>query len=63
MALICVYVNRGLSDDSWITRRDRYLKWCKENCEEYFSLDMLSSSMRLSFADETEAMGFKLRWC
>ena len=63
MALIQLTINIGLQDQGWILARDRCYIWCKENCEDYFALDMFSTSMLWSFENEIEAMAFKLRWC
>lgn len=37
-------------------------EWCQENCSHYFIFDILGKGIRCSFTDETDAMGFKLKW-
>ena len=39
-----------------------FREWCRENCSEYFIMDILGRSFRFSFSNEADAMGFKLRW-
>lgn len=36
--------------------------WCKENCTQYFIIDVLGHNLRFSFCNEEDAVGFKLRW-
>lgn len=40
----------------------KFYVWGKENCSQYFICDLLGSKIRCSFVDESDAMGFKLRW-
>jgi len=37
-------------------------EWCNENCLEYFIIDLLGNEIKCSFTNETDAIGFKLRW-
>ncbi len=62
MALITLYTNLGLYDGHWRIQNDIYRDWCKENCREWWSHDVLSQLTRWSFKCELDATAFKLRW-
>lgn len=36
--------------------------WCKENCDDYYVLDVLGNKIRASFIKMEDAVAFKLRW-
>lgn len=62
MALIEIYTDAGLYDESWRITNKIYGDWCKENCKEWWGSDLLSQQTRWSFKCKLDAAGFKLRW-
>lgn len=53
-------LNAYLSAGRWTENKIR--EWCRENCSQYFLIDILGHNIRCSFVDEEDAVGFKLRW-
>jgi len=62
MALIELYTETGLFDEWWRIKNKIYSDWCKENCREWWSHDVISQQTRWNFKCEEDAMAFKLRW-
>lgn len=60
--MIDVYLNGGLTSRNWIVRRNELLQWCDLNCIDFYTMDILTTKIRFSFMNETDAIAFKLRW-
>ena len=60
--MIEIDIECGLQDNNWRRVQDQMLEWCRNNCREFYCLDLLTTKMRWSFKDKSDAAAFKLRW-
>ena len=62
MGLTVVMDKFGLLSSGWGYQLGDRLEWCHENCNCMVFHDVLAVEVRWQFAEEEDAMAYKLRW-
>jgi hypothetical protein len=56
-------VRKQLGDQEFDRQFQRRRNWCRDNCLDDFTIDILLSSVEFSFVDEQDARQFRLTFC
>jgi hypothetical protein len=57
------FVRARLGETEFERQLQRRRNWCRDNCLEDFTIDILPSGVEFSFVDEEDARQFRLYFC